>query len=240
MSKFLLEIKNRIILIIITSFFTVATFYFYKEMILFGIFHKNAFFKNNHEQIELLYFIFTDVTEILAVYFKLITFFNYQIITIFFFYHCFVFIIPALFNLEYFYLQLILKTISFSYLILIVLFSYIILPITLNFFLGFQQTNILCLHFEARLIEYANFYIFFYYNSIIYCQFFTLIFLTFNFINIKIKFIKQFRKLWYYFLLIIATLASPPEILTQTILFLIFIFIYELLTIFFLLKLNLK
>ena len=240
MNKFFLEIKNRLILIGITLFFTLATSYFYKEMILFNIFHKNVFFKNNKEQIEIVYFIFTNVIEILTVYLKLVIFLNFQVITVAFFYHGFVFIIPALFNLEYFYLQLIFKTISFTYLIFLTLFNYLILPIVLNFFLSFQETSMLCLHFEAKLLEYVNFYISFYYNGIFYCQFFTLIFLILNFINIKIKFIKKFRKLCYYFLLIIATFTSSPEIITQTIIFLIFFFFFESLVIFFLIKLNLK
>jgi sec-independent protein translocase protein TatC len=240
MNKFLLEIKNRIILMLVIFFLTVLASYLYKEILLFSIFYKNAFIENNNEQVEIFYFIFTDVTEILTVYLKLITFLSYQISAIFFFYHCFVFIIPALYNLEYFYLRLTLKIISSNYLIFIVLSNYFILPIALNFFLSFQKTNILCFHLEAKLAEYISFYIFFYYNSIIYLHFFTLIFLIFNFADIKIKSIKKFRKLCHYFLLISVTLISSPEIITQIILFLVFLFFYELLIIYFLLKLNLK
>lgn len=239
--RYILEIKSRFVLLLITCGLILITTYFYKETLLFSILYQNIFLKNKNKQIEILYFIFTDVTEILLVYFKLIIFFNYQIIIIYLFYHFFVFTIPALFKLEYFNLQLIIKTTTTVCLVTIILCNCFILPISLEFFLSFQfklTDTSFCLHFEAKLLEYLEFYTFFYYSCLFYSQFITLFFSFFNLINIEIRIIKKFRKLLYYFFLILATFLSPPEIIAQIGLGFISFFIYEFLIVIFLIKLS--
>ena len=79
MTNYFLEIKNRFFLIFIVWLSIILTSYLYKEIILFSIIQRNIS-KNINHQIDIFYFIFTDVTEILSVYLKLITFLNLQII----------------------------------------------------------------------------------------------------------------------------------------------------------------
>jgi hypothetical protein len=70
-----LEIKNRIILLIVTWLFTLFMCYLYKEVILFFILTSTHFFQSTFEnQTEFNYFIFTDVTEIFYVYIDLVVF----------------------------------------------------------------------------------------------------------------------------------------------------------------------
>jgi sec-independent protein translocase protein TatC len=145
--------------------------------------------------------------------------------------------------LEYSHCKFGIKTIGLMFLFSAVLSTYFLIPLTWNFFLSFQDltvTSSFNLHFEAKLNEYLNFHISFYYLCGFYCQFFALLLLLLNYLGINIKVIKKFRKLYYYCFIILSTLISPPEILSQIFISLIVIFIYESILLFFLLKTHLK
>lgn len=242
MSKYFLEIKNRLFLLFIAWISTVFVGYFYKEILLFVIIQPNKFISIN-EPLTLFYFIFTDITEILSVYLKLVTFLSLQIFFIYTLYHFFLFFSPALFKSEYRNCLFGVKVVSLMWLISLILSNCFLIPLTWNFFLSFQDLTAnrsFNLHFEAKLNEYFNFYVSFYYLSGIYCQFFSLLLLYINHTNVNIQIIRKFRKLYYYCFIIIATLISPPEILSQIFISLTAIFIYEFLLLFFLLKARLK
>jgi sec-independent protein translocase protein TatC len=242
MSKYFLEIKNRLLLLFITWLSTILVSYFYKETLLFIIIQPNTFTSVN-EHLAFFYFIFTDVTEVLSVYLKLITFLSFQIFFICTVYHSFVFLSPAFFQLEYLYCKFGIKIMGLVWLISAVLSTYFLTPLTWNFFLSFQDltvTRSFNLHFEAKLNEYLYFYIAFYYVCGFYCQFFALLLLFLNYIDVNVKIIKKFRKLYYYSFIIFSTLISPPEILSQIFISLIAIFIYEFLLLLFLLKIRFK
>jgi sec-independent protein translocase protein TatC len=139
------------------------------------------------------------------------------------------------------YLKFILQSITTVYLISTILIHYFLLPITWKFFLSFQDlttNNSFYLHFEAKLIEYFNFYVSFYCSCALYCQLFTLFLLLFNYTTISVQAIKKFKKLLYYLFLVLATFVSPPEVLTQIFVFLIFFVVYEYLILLFLVKLK--
>ena len=242
MSKYFLEIKSRLILLLLTWFSTVLVCYVYKETLLFIIVQPNTFI-NVNEHLAFFYFIFTDVTEILSVYLKLIIFLSSQILFIYLIYHCFLFLSPAFFQYEYVYFKSSIQMLSFVLLSSIVLITCFLIPLTWNFFLSFQDLLSTCsfhLYFEAKLNEYLCFYIKFYYLCGFYCQFFVLFLLFLNYIDANIKLIRKFRKLYHYCFIIFSTLISPPEILSQIFLSIIVIFIYEFLIIFFILKIYLK
>ena len=242
MLKYFLEIKNRLALLLITWFSTILVSYFYKETLLFAIIQPNTFAHVN-EHLTFFYFIFTDVTEVLSVYLKLITFLSFQIFLVYIIYHFFLFISPAFFQREYLYCKFGIKIFGLMWLFSVVLSTYFLIPLTWNFFLSFQDLTAarsFNLHFEAKLNEYFYFYISFYYLCGFYCQFFALLLLFLNYIDINIKIIKKFRKLYYYCFIIFSTLISPPEILSQIFISLMAVFIYELLLFFFLLKTRFK
>jgi sec-independent protein translocase protein TatC len=235
MNKYFKEIKNRLFLLLITWFSTLIITYFYKETLLFNILYQNGVnFKNKH--FNTFYFIFTNITEILSVYIEVIFFSGFQMLFLHFIYHVFIFLVPAFFKTEYFRLKTFLKWLLSIYFVSFFFFFYLILPITINFFIEFQKLTIY-LHFEAKIIEYLNFLMFLYYGCLFYLQFVTFLFLIIDFF-ITPRIIKGFRKLFYYLFLILTTLICPPEILIQITINLFIIIFYELIILFFLLKLK--
>jgi len=231
MIKYFLEIKNRIFLLLITIFSTSLISYFYKETLLFLVLQPDRLMLTNGTS-KILYFIFTNVTEILSVYIQLITFLSFQITFLYTIYHCFVFLSPAMYKSEYYFVFLFLKISITIWFCSVLLSNVILIPITWDFFYSFQKlfaSKFISLHFEAKLTEYLDFYITLYYLCVIYLQVFTILFFVLNYINDKIKIIQKFRKIYYYFFVIFSTLISPPDLFSQFFISLLLIFIYEIL-----------
>lgn len=229
MVKYLLEIKNRLVLLIVAWLSTVLISYFYKETLLFTIVQPYTSI-GIKESINISYFIFTDVTEILSVYLNLIMFLSFQIIYAYTGYHFFLFLSPALFYVEYLFCKFGMKIMTIMWAVSIVLSTYLLIPITWHFFLSFQNLSLkhsLNLHFEARLKEYLHFYISSYFMYLFYFQLCTFLLLFLHYANFSIKKLKKFRKVNYYCFVILSTLISPPEILSQLYVGLIIIMIYE-------------
>lgn len=178
------------------------------------------------------YFIFTDVTDLFYTYFRMITFISCQLIIWYIFYHIFIFLCPAFFFYEYKFGSFFLKISIFFWLLSIGLSTYILIPFGWNFFLSFQITQ--AFYFEAKITEYLDFYINVYLLSFIYCQLFTLLFFFLINVSQNLHYIKRFRKVYYYLFFLFATLVSPPDILSQTVLSLFAIASFELIIFLFL------
>lgn len=231
MSKYFLEIKNRFFLLLLTWVSTVLISYLYKEILLFSIVQPNLIL-NFGTGSAFFYFIFTNVTEIFSVYLQLVLFLSFQIFVLSFFYHIFSFLSPSLFYTEYFYLKFFYKTIVGVWFFSVILLSYMLVPLTWNFFLSFQSLTkaySFNLHFEAKLDEYLSFYIELYYLSVLYCQVFAALFFLLINTNTNIKIVRKFRKLNYYFFILFSTLISPPDILSQVLISTVTILLYEFL-----------
>lgn len=218
MLKYFLEIRNKLILLTITFFSTLLICYFYKEALLFLVTQMHLNDKN-------LYFIFTDVTELFSVYFRLILFVSIQVTLWYFFYHLFSFLSTALYSYEFKFLNFLWTSGSFFFVLSFFLSSYIIIPFGWNFFLSFQtQQNF---YFEARICEYFSFYVNTYVLCSVYCQLFTFLFLFLAEIQRNYLYIKKYRKLYYYSFLIFATLMTPPDLISQLASTFFVIIIYE-------------
>ena len=225
MIKYLFEIKNRVLLLILLWIFVGLVCYYYKEVLLFS-FIKSFICLNS----DLFYFIFTNVTEIFSVYFNIITFISFQIACWYLIYHIFVFLSPALFRNEHQYLDFLFKLLTFFFFISFVLSNYVLIPLTWHYFLSFKPIFFAkSVYFEAILSEYLNFYINVYSFCFVYCQIFSVLFFFLSDIYSKKSFIKikKFRKLYYYVFVIFSTLVSPPEIITQAIMSLSLLVAYE-------------
>lgn len=96
MSKYFLEVKNRVVLLLLTCISTLYISYIYKEIVLFFIVQPSLRIKTKKE-LAFFYFIFTNVTEVLTIYFELFQFLAIHIIFISAIYHCFIFLSPAFF-----------------------------------------------------------------------------------------------------------------------------------------------
>ena len=230
MIKYLFEIKNRVSLLVLLWLFVGLVCYYYKEVLLFSLI-KSFICLNS----DVLYFIFTNVTEIFSVYFTIISFISVQVACWYFIYHIFVFLSPALFSNEHQYLYFFFKLFTFFFFFSFVLSNYFLVPLTWQFFLSFKPISFAkSVHFEARLSEYLNFYINVYYFCFVYCQIFSVLFFFLNDIYSKKSFIKikKFRKLYYYVFVIFSTLVSPPDIITQVLLSLSLLVAYELILFF--------
>lgn len=234
---YLLEIKNRIILLNINYFITLFICYYYKEVLFFLVIVESYKDFNTID----FYFIFTNITEIFSVYLELIVLISFQIICFYIFYSIFIFLSPAFFFKEYKYFIFVFYFIIFFWLFSLFLSNYVLIPFIWNFFLSFQMFSIgQFFYFEAKLLEYFNFCIFIYYFCLVYCQVFSFFFLFFIDVYSKKIYIKKFRKIYYYCFVILATLISPPEVYSQILIGLILIFFYELVILFFMYNLSLN
>jgi sec-independent protein translocase protein TatC len=237
MLKYIIELRNRLLLLIITYFSSLFITYLYKDILLILIIKSNFLLHNSN--FESFYFIFTAVTEMFSVYIQLIFFINFQIGLIFIFYHLFIFFSFALFKKEYIFFKIVLKIVLFTWIFSSLLANYIIIPLTWNFFLSFQDLiitkNIVNIHFEAKIIEYFYFYINLYYTFNIYFQIIVCFILFLNYFNINLKNIKKYRKL-YYFIFIMFSAILTLDVISQCLISVFFIIMYEILIFFFLLN----
>jgi sec-independent protein translocase protein TatC len=235
MIKYIIEIKNRVLLTTLSYSFLFITAYSYKEVLLFLIVKPIYLFKNNFFNND--YFIFTDVTEVFFLYLKVAFFFSFQISLTFIFYHAFVFLSYALFKKEYDLVKLLIKVSLFVWFLSALISTSVVIPLTWNFFLTFQdlmiETNTISLHFEAKIVEYFNFYTSFYFICGLYSQLVAIIFFFFHYYTIGFKTIRKFRKLYYFSFLIFATLLTP-DVPSQSLVIILLLIIYETFIIIFL------
>jgi len=103
--QYVLEIKNRFILIFINGFSVILVTYLHKETILFIVIEPNLLI-NITKSLESFYFIFTDVTEVLLVYLRLVIFLSIQVLYIYSLYNLFIYLSPALSYSEYLFFRL--------------------------------------------------------------------------------------------------------------------------------------
>ena len=149
MFKYFFELRNKLVLIIITFLSTLLICYWYKDVLLFLV-------TQIHLNDENLYFIFTDVTELFYTYFRLIFFFSIQITIWYLFYHILSFLSTALYIQEFRFLSFLFGSGTFFWILSSFLSSYILIPFGWSFFLGFQFQQ--GFYFEARISEYLEFY----------------------------------------------------------------------------------
>jgi Sec-independent protein secretion pathway component TatC len=228
--SYILEIQNRIILLIFTWSTVFIICYSYKEIMLYIIIkpsYNNNFLYNSNN----IYFITTHVTEIFDTYIDLAYIFSNKICLFFFLIHFIIFIEKGLYNFE---INLI-KKIFIIYVILscfsTILLYFIITPLSWNFFFNFQEMvfhNQLNVYFESKLSEYLIFYKNLDKISNIFCQIFTCLFVYINQIENYLKIIKEYKKIIYFFLFFLTTLITPPDIFSQITLGSFIIISYEI------------
>ena len=93
----------------------------------------------------------------------------------------------------------------------------------------------LTFHFESKLNEFLTFYIELYFICLFYCHMLLVIFIFYIFIS-DLKDSKKVRKLFYYLFVVISTVLTPPDVLSQLSLSAFLIFSYEIFVFSFILK----
>lgn len=221
MLKYFIEIKNRLILLIFNWSFVFVVCYSYKEIILFFIMEPYLI-DNNYS------FIFTNIVDIFNNYFELLHFVTNQLFFIFVVIQFLKFVSPGLYYFEYKFLNNSYTLFLIIFMGLIKIYNKFILPNLLGFFLkidsDIQKLNF---HFEAKIVEYTKFYKFFYFAFIIIFQLFLIFFFYLSFINLNKKILKFFRKFIYLISFFILTTITPPDVLSQISLFIIFVIFFE-------------
>jgi sec-independent protein translocase protein TatC len=237
--KYYLELKNRFFLLVFTWFSVLAICYLYKEIILFILINSSNYFNSLTTK---PYFIFTNVSEVFYVYLELIFFISNQTVLLMFFYHTLMFLSLGLYKFEFIKLRFAFQFFLLAWGISVFLLYKFVIPYSWAFFLSFQQnentTQSISFFFEAKIVEYFNYFTSSYYICLINCQFLALLTLLLTNISEKLNKIKTFRKLFYFVFVIFSTLTTPPDIISQMILSITLISIYEILIFLKYLKIN--
>lgn len=238
MNAAFLEIRNRIILLIITLLSAFSIVSYYKFFLLILIVISNPVLSN-----EILnYFIFTSITDLFLIYIILSFFIAKQTTYFIFVYHIICFLSAGLYRTEYIYL----KYLFFTCILLAILcwkfFNKILIPIISHFFLSFHENtpHSINLYFEAKIYDYLKLYTEIYYDCFFSFQLCVLLIIFANYISNNIKLLKNIRKFFYLVVLLLSTLMTPPDVFSQLLLFLMFVIWFETFIFFNILKKNLN
>ena len=236
--KYYIELKNRIFLTLSGWIFTIITCYYYKQALLFSLTNTINEFKESKP-----YFILTDISEVFYVYINLALFISNQIGLILLFYHILIFLTLGLYKNELNKIKSLFKTFIVTWIIFNVLFYKLLIPISWNFFLSFQQSETfnqpITLFFETKLLDFFNYFTNFYFLCFFSYQFLILILFILNNLIVGKQHIKSFRKFFYIIFLLFSTVITPPDVFSQLIITFCLIVLYEIFTILNYLKLNL-
>ena len=156
---YLLEVRNRVGLIIFAWVLTFFICYHYKQTLLF-LFAKPLVRVYSEEDVY-NYFIATNLTDIFSSY-VLISFFIGNQLTLFFAgSQLLIFFSPALYNYEYRRLRNVCLFSFLLWLLNILILNNFMFSHVFNFFISFQDHNQIpgSVHFEIRVIDYLKFYI---------------------------------------------------------------------------------
>ena len=235
--KFFIEIRNRVFLIFLAWSVTFMVCYLHKDIILFLFINPCInLFKTNF-----VYFISTNLIEIFQTNIVISNFIAVQITILMTLYHTLLFFVPGLYKKEYLQiLTLYLINIILLYFFISMLYN-CILPKSWEFFISYQKliNNNIKIFFEAHLYNYVNFCITLYKIILINSQFIFILVSYVNFHKLYRKFIKTIRKKIYLVIIIISTIVTPPDILSQLIISTWTILVYESLILAIIIKKNL-
>ena len=228
--KYYLEIKNRFILLFFAWSFSLSVCYFYKETLLFILINSSDSFNVLDGK---PYFIFTNVTEIFYVYLELSLFISNQIAILTLFYQLLMFLSLGLYQFEFIKLKTSFQIFLASWFISTILLYRCVIPLSWDFFLSFQQSSSgiqpISFFFEAKIVEYFNFFTNLYYICLLNCQLLAILTFFLTDLSDKLGEVKTFRKLFYLIFVVFSTITTPPDIITQVIISLFLIGIYEFL-----------
>jgi len=226
LSNYFFEIRNRVVLIIFSWVVTAIFAYLNKEVLLFLSIKPNIeSFKETT-----FYFIATNITDIFSVYLSLTYLISFQLTIVYCFYNFYKFIELALYKKELQNLVFFFKLSFVLWLFSLLILNNVVLPFCWKFFSSFQNSPVQSVNIflEIRVTEYLTLYILTYYITIFVTQCFTLVFFFLGVLKKKLLFIRTTRKIFYLVFFILATLITPPDIISQLILGSIFILMYEL------------
>lgn len=238
LKKYFNEIKNRFILICLSWLCTIVICYCYRQNILFlTLYFNDKIFADNY-----FYFTTTGITDLFTCYFKLSYMYTNILTLIYIIYNVIIFMSPGLYEYEYYRVKKYLYIILFLLISSWVLTNNYFLPILWEAFYTFQyKYNNVHIFFEAKLLEYVKFYVYINYLSInMYSIYLIFYFILESITNNLIISINKIKKIILISCFLIATIITPPDIISQIIVGTCLLLFNELTLILVILKKNLK
>ena len=223
-NKHFSELKNRLALSAITWFSTLLSCYTFKEIILYNVIVTFNKIKP--------YFIVTDVAELFNLYLHLTIFIGNQLLFIFAIYHLTMFLSEGLYKKELEAIRLIALIILGILFTSLLVTNFLIIPLMNNFFFHFQdiinKTTTIPIFFEAKLKEYVNFYTSIYVLTVVSTTGIISLIYFISKLSLSLNKIKKIRKLFYFIFLLLSTITTPPDVISQLALTLVLAIVYEL------------
>lgn len=226
MVRYLLELKNRFLVLVFSKILLAISAYSYKETLLF-LFVKSVSFEGNQGY---FYFLSTSVTDVFSAYVSLTSAVSTVFVWVLVVYHFLLFISPALFKFEYNVLKSVCTKLLMFGCFGTFLFYNFIFNAFWEFFLSFQGSTVsqpLSVYFEAKINDCVELYLFFYFVCVTLSQLFATIFCFLDVAADRLKLVKKFRKLTYVMFIVFATILTPPDIISQVVVFIVFAGFYE-------------
>ena len=231
--SFFSELKNRLIFILLSIFLTTLVAIIYKEFLIYSI---TLPLIKSQKDVDKLYFIYTNLTDIFDAYLKILIVIAFHSHIISSSYQVFSFLTPALYWVEHRILRKILIANLFSMVLAHVFLCNLMIPLTVTFFekLSYSlRKHGLIFYFENKINEYIIFYIQLYCVTYILCIIiFIFTYYLFN-KNKKKIFIKNSRKTIYVACYLVSAFLTPPDLICQMLVFVGIAIIFEIIVLVF-------
>ena len=241
MYYYLIEIKNRIFISILSWGFLIALTYSYKNTLLY-LYIKPSYsiMKKNKD----LYFIYTNISELFYTYINMIITTTVPIFFSLIIYQIIMFLKPGLYKYEYKYIITYLKLLSTLLIINFNFFYFFFIPISFNFFFSFQNSlnnsQPVKFFFESKLNEYINFISY----LTVFCILLSILTSIILYIILVKKtyknYIRNNRKKIYFIFWTLTTIITPPDVFSQVIIGTIIIIMFEIYILLLIFKDNIK
>ena len=233
------EIIKRTLVVIISWIAYFGIGYYYKATLVYIIIKPSL----NYLKQKTIYFIYTNINELFYTYLTLIITVANNLCILITVYNIYNFLKPSLYKVEYNNLKKMSQYLLLIWNLSLALLYLLILPISWNFFLQLQDSinnSHINFFFEAKLNEYLIFIASIFNICLLNILLISILFgLVRNTSNLK-NFILTKRKSIYLLFFIIASIITPPDILSQISLGSISIFLFEIYIYFLILNINLK
>lgn len=227
MFNYFFELKIRILYTVIFCLLLTFISFFYKESLLFFLVEPSIKFSKGLNP----YFIYTNLTEVFSTYLEMAISVSLYLTIPLVFYQLWQFFSPGLYYKEISQIKPIILIGLINYLLISIFLYNPILSWLWSFFTSFEnaESDLLGIHFEAKLNEYLKFinHLYFYIGLLLQL-FLTTITSFLFFISGNILKLINFRKYFYVSVIVLAALVTPPDVISQLILACPLFFCYEL------------
>jgi sec-independent protein translocase protein TatC len=225
----LVELKKRVIIVLLSFGIFCAIGYIYSDKIYdFLLLPLADYFTSKGENREIIY---TGLSEAFFTYIKLAIYFGIFCVFPVFMWQTYSFISPGLKLSEKKFIAPIFLISPILFYLGFIIVYYLILPAAFSFFLSFEQSNSMInlpIKLEARISEYLSLCLAIILAFGLALQLPIILVILAKLRIISSKGLKQYRRLSIVIIFIVAAIITPPDILSQIILAVIMIILYEL------------